>query len=453
MNVKEFWNKVVGDNRDSKETEFLPAILEVTETPPSPVGRLVMWTMIVLLLVGCLWSIFSKIDEVAIANGKIIPVGQVKIVQAEDKGIIKELYVKEGEYVKAGQILVELDTTRTGADLDQLKKQVAYYQLTLDRLNAEISDAPFQPQKAENVEPKDLIAQQALYSSRRGQLQSQLARVDMEVEQSESEVQSALAIRDKLSGQVGIAIEMEDRLKTLQENGAVSLFQLLQQQSTRVEYQQNLRSQEKLVLKAQSALSEASERKQNVLADYKKEVMTDMVEARKQYNAYLEELKKAEQANRLATIVAPVDGRVNQLSVHTVGGVVTAAQALMMIVPDDAVLEVEAWADNKDIGFIQEGQNAEIKVETFNFQKFGIVEGNVREISPDAINDPSDKERHSKYRLSLALDTKDIIVEDNKVALSPGMRVTAEIKIKKKRVIDFFLDPFRQYQSEALRER
>ena len=349
--------------------------------------------------------------------------------------------------------MVELDTTRTGADLDQLKKQVAYYQLTLDRLNAEISDAPFQPQKAENVEPKDLIAQQALYSSRRGQLQSQLARVDMEVEQSESEVQSALAIRDKLSGQVGIAIEMEDRLKTLQENDAVSLFQLLQQQSTRVEYQQNLRSQEKLVLKAQSALSEASERKQNVLADYKKEVMTDMVEARKQYNAYLEELKKAEQANRLATIVAPVDGRVNQLSVHTVGGVVTAAQALMMIVPDDAVLEVEAWADNKDIGFIQEGQNAEIKVETFNFQKFGIVEGIVREISPDAMNDPSDKERHSKYRLSLALDTKDIIVEDNKVALSPGMRVTAEIKIKKKRVIDFFLDPFRQYQSEALRER
>ena len=157
MKTKKFWNKVVGDNRDSKETEFLPAILEVTETPPSPVGRLVMWTMIVLLLVGCLWSIFSKIDEVAIANGKIIPVGQVKIVQAEDKGIIKELYVKEGEYVKAGQILVELDTTRTGADLDQLKKQVAYYQLTLDRLNAEISDAPFQPQKAENVEPKDRV--------------------------------------------------------------------------------------------------------------------------------------------------------------------------------------------------------------------------------------------------------------------------------------------------------
>lgn len=453
MTIKEFWNRLVGETKDSKETEFLPAILEVTETPPSPVGRMVMWTMIVLLIVGLLWSILGKVDEVAIANGKIIPVGQVKIVQAEDKGIIKELYVKEGDFVKAGQVLVELDTTRTGADLDQLKKQAAYYQLTLDRLNAEIAGQPFHPVKTENIEPKDLLGQQQLYNSRREQLRSQLDRIDAEIAQAGAEVESAQALKKKLADQVVIAQEMEDRMESLVESDAVALFQLLEKRASRIEYQQNLRSQEELVLKAQGALAEANERRANAIADYNKEVMTDMVEARKQQNSYLEEIKKAEETNRLATITAPVDGRVNQLAVHTVGGVVTAAQALMMIVPEDVVLEVEAWADNKDIGFIEVGQNAEVKVETFNFQKFGIVDGTVREISPDAVNDPSDKAKHSKYRLALSLDKRDIVVEDKMVSLSPGMTVSAEIKIRKKRIIDFFLDPFRQYQSEALRER
>ena len=141
-------------------------------------------------------------------------------------------------------------------------------------------------------------------------------------------------------------------------------------------------------------------------------------------------------------------GRVNQLSVHTVGGVVSEGQALMMVVPDDVTLEIEAYADNKDIGFIQKGQEAEVKVETFNFQKFGMVNAKVAEISPDVIDDTQDKQKDGKYRLTLSIDD-----DDSGIGLSPGMNVAAEIKIKKKRIIDFFLDPFRQYQDEALRER
>ncbi|MBR4694696.1 MAG: HlyD family efflux transporter periplasmic adaptor subunit [Selenomonadaceae bacterium] len=176
--------------------------------------------------------------------------------------------------------------------------------------------------------------------------------------------------------------------------------------------------------------------------------MTQLVEAKKQLNTYQEELTKATETNAQSIITAPVSGRINQLAVHTVGGVVSESQSLMMVVPDDAFMEVEVYADNKDIGFIEVGQEAEVKVETFNFQKFGMVNAEVVEISPDAIDDMQDKEKDKKYRLYLSVEK-----DDSGITVQPGMNVTAEIKIKKKRIIDFFLDPFRQYQDEALRER
>ena len=200
-------------------------------------------------------------------------------------------------------------------------------------------------------------------------------------------------------------------------------------------------------LNGRGKLTEAQESKATVSADYKKEVMTSLVEAKKQYDTIAEELKKANETNQQSVITAPVSGRVNQLAVHTLGGVVSEGQALMMVVPDDASMEIEAWADNKDIGFIQQGQEAEVKVETYDFQKFGMVKAKVDEISPDALSDKTDKEKNNKYRLALKLD------EDNDIKLTPGMNVSAEIKIKKKKIIDFFLDPFRQYKNEALRER
>ena len=181
---------------------------------------------------------------------------------------------------------------------------------------------------------------------------------------------------------------------------------------------------------------------------YRQDTMTQLVEAKRQYNAIEEELKKADETNQQSEIVAPISGRINQLAVHTLGGVVSEGQALMMIVPDDATLEIEAYADNKDIGFIQQGQTAEVKVETFNFQKFGMVNATVDEISPDAASNAQDKETYQKYRLTLGLEN-----DDSGIDLTPGMNVSAEIKIKKKKIIDFFLDPFRKYKDEALRER
>lgn len=450
MKLKELWKRFLGEDQDARETEFLPSILEVTETPASPVGRAVLWTIIALLIAGGIWVCVGEVDEVAVANGKVIPVGNVKIVQSQNKGAIKELDVKEGDYVEEGQTLLVLDTTKTQADVDQLKKQAAYYGMTVDRLQAEMQDAPFTPPADPEglLERKDIEAQVTLYQSRRAKLAADQEKNLAAVQQASASVEGSQAQLAKYRALQQVAEEKEARLEELMQEDAISYFQLLEARATRVEYQRNAEATEKSILEQQGKLAEARDLLATTDSAYRQDTMSQLVEAKARYNATEEELKKADDTNQQSVIVAPISGRVNQLAVHTLGGVVSEGQALMMVVPDDAVMEIEAYADNKDIGFIQQGQTAEVKVETFNFQKYGMVNATVDEISPDAGSNVQDKETYQKYRLTLGLEN-----DDSGIELTPGMNVSAEIKIKKKKIIDFFLDPFRKYKDEALRER
>ena len=445
-----FYHRFIEGDKEGTETEFLPSILEVTETPPSPVGRLVLWTIIGVIFGAAVWAFVGEVDEVAVAEGRVIPVGNVKIVQSANKGNIKELNVREGDYVEEGQVLLVLDTTKTQADVDQLKKQVAYYSMTVDRLQAEMNDQTFVPpdNKEGWLDGKDISAQMALYQSRRVKLAADKQKNEATIAQELAAIESAQAQQEKYWSLYAVAKEKEERLELLFRESAVSYFQLLEGRSQRVNYQKSAEAMDQEIEKERAKLAEARDNLATTDSNYRQDTMQQLVEAKRQLNAYQEELTKANQTNQQSEIVAPVTGRVNQLSVHTVGGVVSEGQALMMIVPDDTLLEVEAYADNKDIGFIQVGQEAEVKVETFNFQKFGMVKAEVEEISPDSYENAQDKRKEGKYRLTLSIEG-----DDSGIDLSPGMNVSAEIKIKKKRVIDFFLDPFRQYKDEAFRER
>lgn len=453
FNIKKWLGLQQNTELGREETEFLPAVLEVTETPPSPIGRILLVAIMALLTIGLLWSIFGHVDEVAVANGKIIPTGQVQLVQPEDKGVIKHIYVKEGQLVKKGDLLVELDPTMSAADLTNINKQIAYYNLEIDRLMAQKTGQPFGPVPNEALDPKDLAAQLSLYQSWLAERQAKLAAARAAVQQSAAALETASANRTKYSQQLTISREMEERTQTLYQQNAVAYFQFLEQQSKRMELEQTLVAQEGEIAKSQAALLQSQESLANAVAAYDKDVDTKLNEDRKQLLEYTEQFKKANEKNRLSRILAPSDGRVGQLAIYTVGGIVTAAQPLMNIVPEDVEMEVEAWVANKDIGFIQVDQIAEVKVESFNFQKFGTLEGRVAEISPYSVSNEKEKDKDMKYRVVLRLNKGHIAVADRNAALSPGMSVTAEIKIRQKRIIEFFLDPFRKYQSEALRER
>lgn len=451
--LKKFWHWLAHGEEREKETEFLPAILEVTETPPSPVGRLVMWTILLLTVVALTWAFLGHINEVAIATGKVIPSGQVKTIQVKNKGIVKEINVEEGQFVQEGDVLVVLDPTTTTADYDSLKKRAAYYKLDIQRLTAELTQQPFLPEEDPDLEAHDLAAEMALYQSRTSDYRTQRqSRMDV-IDQKMARLQATQASYEKYAEVLSIEQEKEDRLIALSEQNAISEFQLLEQQSKTIEYAKNAQAELDSLNSIKAEIAEAQQNLANVDASYHKDIMTALVEAKKEYYSVSEAIKKADEDSRMATIYAPTSGRVYGLNIHTLGGIVTDAQPLMQIVPEDAKLEFEVYADNKDIGFIKVGQEAEVKFETYNFQKFGMYKAEVQEISADAVNEPSNPQKDKKFKLILDPTSNDINVYGQPAKIEIGMNISAEIKIKEKRIIDFFLDPFRRYTSEALRER
>lgn len=446
---------VLSDRNQSltpEEMEFLPAALEVVEMPPSPIGRAIIWMVIILFVIALIWSIVGQIDEVAVAQGKVIPTGYTKTIQAEDKGVVKAIHVKDGSKVRAGDVLVELDTTFTAADLANLTKEKAYLQLEINRLMAEKGNASFNPTIDQGASEQEIQLQKLLYQSRMEEYQTKAAAAQQAVEQARAALYVNQSTKEKLAQQLEIALYKDEQMQKLFDQGVISVFACQDAKEKRVTIQQDLAAQANEVVKANSALLQSIETLNNIHKERDKDIMTTLVEDHNKLKSVEEEFKKAEEKKRLCTITAPIDGTVQQLELHTIGGIVTAAQPLMLIVPDGTKMEMEVWVNNKDIGFVHVGQDAELKVETFNFQKFGTLKAKLAEISSDAIED-KEKDKGLVYRALCNSEQNYIMVGDEKVYLSPGMAVTAEIKTRKKRIIEYFLDPFITYKSEGLRER
>lgn len=433
-----------------EELEFLPAALEVVETPPSPAGHALIWLLITLFVIAVAWSIVGRIDEVAVASGKVVPSGYTKAVQAEDRGVISSIRVTNGSHVRAGDVLIELDATLAEADVARLTQELSHYTLTLRRLNAEAAGASFDVPNAERYPGQDVERQRTLYIRRTTDAANRILVADKAVAQAAAALRQSKAVKKKLAIQVKMAGEREERTRAVSERGGVSGFTWREYLEKYLSLKQDLAAQESEILRNMQALEQARTERKRIGDEREREISEQIVEAAHRLRLAEEDLKKAKEKRRLTRIVSPIDGTVQQLEVHTTGGVVTPAQTLMQVVPDGGGLLFEVWAQNRDIGFVHKGQRAEIKVETFNFQRYGTLNAVVETVATEAVED---RQRGLIYRVLLSADRDGFIVEDRRTSLIPGMAVTAEIKTRRKRVIEYFLDPFRTYVSEALRER
>lgn len=435
---------------DSGDKEFLPPAVEILETPPSPMGRMLVWTVLLLFVLAVLWSFIGEIDEVVVARGKVIPIGYTKVLQSEDKGIVKRILVQEGQKVKQGELLMELDRTMSESDLNALKKEIAYYDINIRRILAELENKPFVPGAGGEIDSKDFVQQMSLYNSRQSERKARLEFYDAQIRQKEDSVRVAESSLEKYRQLLAIAREREQNLEEIVKEGAVSKYTYLEFKGKRIELEQNVSMNISELSAAKAEASAARQQKAQYWAEWNRQLQEELINCRKQYNTLKESERKAELKNKLIEIKSPVDGAVHKLDIHTVGAVVQEAQGLMQVVPEGTPMEVEAWMENKDIGFVRPDMPVEIKVDTFNFQKFGTIKGKVREVSPDAIED---KDRGPLYRVMVSLDEEKLHMDNKDLQIYPGMTVSAEIKTRKKRIIDFFLEPFQTYKNEALRER
>jgi hemolysin D len=458
--------------RRGEELAFLPAALEIVETPASPIGRAIGATIILLFCAALVWASWGMIDIVASASGKIVPSGRTKVIQPFETGVVRSIRVDDGQAVKAGDVLIELDPTVNAADRDHLRSDLLAEQLNIARLRAALAagDDPL----ADFMPPADadlaLLSTQLLLHQV-AEHRAKLGALDRQQAQKEAEQATTAATIHKLETMIPVIQPRVDIRKTLMEKELGSKLTYFETLQLLVEQQEELSVQKSHLLAAEAAVAAIRETSGQAVAEYRRTLSDELAKAEQKANGLTQDLIKAEQKTRLQQLAAPVDGVVQQLAIHTVGGVVTPAQSLLMVVPSDSRLEIEAMVSNRDIGFVQPGHDAEIKIDTFNFTRYGLLHGRVLTVSQDAIirdrkqdspnerplgtqNDTSEPAgQELNYSARISLDRDKMQIDGRMVNLSPGMAVTVEIKTGSRTILSYLLSPLLRYKQETLRER
>jgi hemolysin D len=440
-------------HRGMRDKDFLPAALEVIEQPVSPTGRITAWVLMIGLTGTIAWLVIGRVDVVASAPGKILPSGSVKIVQSAGSGVVRAIHVKDGDHVTKGQLLIELDTTLATADYEQARKALLNAQLDIAR-NRAIADAlvgrgiHFAPPSST---PADVAqTQRLLIEAQVGEIEASVAGLAAARHSSLSDADAADATRRKLDDTIPILDHELEAMNRLDAKGYAPGMRLLELQR-----QRRGEAGDRDVALAQQArgLSDASKLAQQIgqtREQARRVALADLAKAENEAIQRAEEVKKAARRTGLQRLVAPAEGTIQQLALHTIGGVVEPARTLMVVVPSSKIIEVEVRILNKDIGFIHEGQDVAVKFDAFPFTRYGTVPGKVASISRDAVADPK---LGATYIAQITLTRSNIIVDGKAVALSPGLGLVADIRTGSRRIISYLLSPVLTSVQQAGRER
>lgn len=431
-----------GGTKTDYRVQFLPSALEIIEKPESPLGRRIIWIIFSMLAIAILGSVIGQVDEVAVAPGKIIPDGNIKVIQSLEGGVVNAIHVHEGDRVKKGQLLIELDTTINRAELGKLKTSLETAKVERALLQAEQSGNRVQIDQLlkENshliIDPALLERQRQLKVAQKADFDQKQAAIEIEVDQSRDELAIAQNQLTQIETKINILENEVNTQKTLYASGVISEKELTDKENELKLAEQQKKQQESQVQYYQTQIRS----KQNSVilgsAEYKKTLMEEIVAKDKVIQELEPEVEKMDKRVSLQTVVAPVDGLVQGVGANTIGGVVSSEKPIVTIVPDYTPLIVEATVLNKDIGFVHSGQKVDIKLDTFPFQKYGSIPGSIVQISPDAIQD---EKLGYVYKIKVKPEVDTIRVGENSIPISPGMTAQAEIKTGNRRIIEFFL--------------
>lgn len=461
--------------KPTAEVEFLPAALEIIETPPSPVGRGMAAMIIAFFVIALLWACFGEVDIIATAPGKIVPTGRTKTIQPFETGVVRAIRVQDGQKVKAGDILVEIDPTINEAERARLAKDLMRARLDAARLKAALAmlddpGASFAP--PQDAAPEQVTMHRALLANQLDEIGSRLKTIDQQLLKTEANRAAVQSTIDKIARALPLIGKRASIRSYLARKEYGSKIAALSGEQELIEQQQELKVQQDRLAEAMAEIAMLEQQRRQAGAEFRSRTLAELTKAEHDAASLDEQLLQAAQRYKLQTLRAPIGGTVQQLAIHTEGGVVTTAQALMAIVPEDSGLEIEAAISNRDIGFVHEGQEAAIKVDTFNFTRYGLIGGRVEAVSQDAVvrsrpvergggagdagaesasSEPAGQEYVYVARVSMAQTHME--VDERRMRLTPGMAVTVEVKTGRRKLIEFLLSPLVRHSQQALRER
>ncbi|WP_053076839.1 HlyD family type I secretion periplasmic adaptor subunit [Caenimonas sp. SL110] len=448
-------HELAGPTRLLDEAAFLPAALSLQETPVHPAPRRFGYAIMMLFAVALMWALFGQVDIVAVATGRVVVSERTKLVQPLERSVVQRVLVQDGDRVKAGQPLVELDRTIASADKKAIGQQVRATRADVIRARAimealSTGQARPRPVFVADWPQADILATQAQLDADWSDISAKLAKSAVEISHREAEIATGQEIIAKLEATLPLARQRETDLAGLAKEGYAPNHTAQDKSRERIEMERDLATQRARQVEVQAAMRASQSARMAFIAETRRTLSDKVAEAELKNQQATQDQAKAIQREKLTVLVAPVDGIVQQLAAHTAGGVVTEAQTLMVIVPEEAQVTAEVTFENKDVGFVNVGQQAEIKLETFPYTRYGTVPATVARVSADAVND---EKKGALFPATLALQAKDIEVDGKRVRLSPGMNVTAEIKTGRRKVIEYLLSPIQRAASEAWRER
>lgn len=437
--------------RERLDYEFLPATLEVLERPPAPYMRATVLLIMLLAAVAILWASLSDIDIVVNASGLAIPKDKVKVVQPLESGIVTAIHVRDGQQVRHGDLLVSINNTENLADINALKQELTTTTLTLLRLEAELQENSdiFQPPpeaEAETVALHRRLLLQAMTAQK-----ERLSTLDREIERCRAEGEVNQANLRRLEETLPLIEDLFKKKQALAGRKLLSDSDLLQAQVELTSTIHSLESTKSQVREGATKIMRSREEKRLAETVYRRDLLAQATEARGNRQNLQEQLTKALAKRNHFELRAPVDGVVQQLAIHTVGGVVTPAQPLLVIVPLEGGLVIEAKVLNKDIGFVAQAQNVSVKVTAYPFTQYGDLDGTIDWVASDAV---VDQQLGPYYPIRVAVDRYQLpnIVNGRRGSLNPGMAITADIKVGKRKVIEYFVGPILRYKDQSLRE-
>lgn len=411
---------------NESEAEFLPSALALQNKPVSPAARILSRILMAIVVVLIAWACLGKIDIVVNASGKIIPSGYTKTIASVDVASVRALYVNEGQKVKAGDMLIELDASASDAERDKASGDGGTALLQAARAQALITaiDTGKPPQLA----PVDGVPQDK-WQAAKLHLEGQYRDYSAKLQRIAGDI-------ERYAEALPLAIQRAHDYKVLLLDHDVSRHAWMEKEQARVELA--------------GQLADTKNQRRALIEEIRRTAYEQMTEGRKLAAAYQQDALRSDARSKLLKITSPVDGTVQQLDVHTIGGVVAATKPLMQIVPSDSKVVVEAFLENKDVGFVRENHQAAVKIDAFEYTKYGTIGGKVIRVSSDAI---PDEKRGLIYSTHIALDKASIEVAGKEVPLSVGMSVNVEIKTGDRRIIEYVLSPLMQHKRESLNER
>jgi hemolysin D len=449
-------------------SDFSPGLLAIQESPPARLPRMVLYVVTTLCVILLIWAAFGKLDIIASAEGRLVPQTYVKVVQPADAGIVEAIFVKEGQLVQAGQVLLRMDRQVAEADARSIESDYAIRSLQLKRIDAELSDRPFLLTKDDHI-PADLYSQvRAQYSEHRRAYEDALSQAQEVLKKAERDYESAVEVLAKLREVTPILKEQAEAYAGMGKDGYAPQVTVRDKQREYIEKVRDLSAQEATVAGLAASVAETRKRLSQVTSKYRSDLQNEKIEALAQYRKLREEQTKQTHKVGLLELRAPQTGIVKDLATHTIGSVVSPGTVLLTLVPEDEPLQAEIQIKNDDIGFVVPQQSAKVKVVAYPFEKYGMVEGEVIHVGPDASDADqagnsnrgngadNGRDRQSgtlNYKALVALKSQQITADGESFKLLPGMQVIAEIRQGRRTVLEYLLSPLKKTVHDSARER